>query len=545
MFGFFKRKKKSEQNNLADQVSLGVNAGNLERHSEAGREFVKAFSGYDGTTGQNLKKGLSQISNMKLNPDPNYYERNVKQQAGFSAEVLDAARKNKNVILNGNSERYARVDDVAGHKTNETAFDITALDSGGNEIYDLSGQMKFLKFQMNDNGVYTIDTKDFSKVISGIKKENGVNFRDKYPEGKYIVPKDAFDDVKNELHTIEKELQKKYDNALKTGNVELQEKFKMELDYAKKVDKNLMKSEVTAHDAIVARLEPDKLTRKEIAKLGHEAGVNYAKSAAVIKGSMTFARCVNKVVNGEMTAQEAAAEITTETAKGAIVGYATGQANTALAAVMRNSSKEALRKLGSSSAPAQIVTFTTSVFRILNDRMEGKITDEECFHNIAKSGVGVIGTFKAGVVGEVAGKAIGKKIGGAVGAFGGPVGAIVGSVVAGVVIDATYDYAVKTMKAPEIARAERIQIEQQCEQLHLQLEEYREHFRRTYIANTNELVGVFGNSLQDMAAALKMNDADSFIMGANTITKALGGKTQFNTVDEFEALLDSDDAFDL
>lgn len=545
MFDFFKKKKKSEQKNIADQVSLGINAGNLERHSDAGREFVKAFSGYDGKTDQQLKKGLSQIAEMKLNNNPEYYERNVKQQAGFSAEVLDVARKNKKAILEGDSIRYSRVDDVVGHKTNETAFDITALDKNGREIYDLSGQMKFLKFQADKNGTYSVNIKDYSKVISGIKKESGVNFRDKYPEGKYIVPRDAYDGVKSELQSIENELQKKLNYAKKTGNIELQEKFKTELDYAKKVDKNLMKSEVTANEAITARLEPEKLTRQEIVKLGHDAGVKYAKSAALIKGSMTFANCLNKVVNGEITPEEAVAEIAAETTKGAIAGYATGQANTALAAVMRNSSKEAIKKLGASSAPAQIVTFTTSVFRIVNDRMEGKISDEECFHNIAKSGVGVIGTFKAGAVGEVVGKSIGKKIGGAIGVFGGPVGAIIGSVVAGVVIDATYDYAIITLKAPGIARQERIQIEQECEQLHMQLEQYRDNFRGTYIASTNELIEVFGNSLRDMAMALKMNDANSFIMGANAITKALGGTTQFNTVDEFEAFLKSDEAFDL
>ena len=296
-------------------------------------------------------------------------------------------------------------------------------------------------------------------------------------------------------------------------------------------------------EAELAVTNPFGITTKELVQLGHDAGVRYAKSAAVIKGSMAVARCINEIIDGKMTTEEATAEISVEIAKGAIVGYSTGQASTALAAIMRNSSKEALKKLGESSAPAQIVIFTTSVFRIVNDRMEGRITDEECFHNIAKSGAGIIGSFKFGAVGEVVGKSIGEKIGGVMGGIGGPVGAIVGSVVAGVVINATYDYAITTLKAPGIARQERIQIEQECEQLHMQLEQYRENFRNTYIANTNELIEVFGNSLRDMATALKMNDANSFIMGANTITKALGGTTQFNTVDEFEAFLESDDMF--
>lgn len=512
MFDFFKKKKKNEQKNIADQISLGVNAGNLEKYSDAGREFVKAFSGYDGTTGQNLQKSLSGIASGKPN---------MAGQRGYAAEVQDVAKRNAEEIIKGSDIRYSRVDDLPGHAVNETPFDIMAVDSNGNEIISLGSQMKFNQ----GNPADVVD-----KLI-------GKNFRAKYPHAQYSVPADRYDAIKQAMSDKAASLEKQLDKARNNGNFELVNTLEERLNYVKDAEKKLVPSKLTLDEAELAVLDPIGTTTKEVVQLGHDAGIRYAKSSAMIKGSMTFAGCLNKVVNGEMSAEEAVTEITEATAKGAIVGYATGQANTALASVMRNSSKEALRKLGNSSAPAQIVTFTTSIFRIVNDRMEGRITDEECFHNIAKSGVGVIGTFKAG--------AIGQKIGGAVGAVGGPVGAIVGSVVAGVVIDATYDYAVKTLKAPSIAKQERIQIEQQCEILHLQLEQYRENFRNTYIANTNELVGVFGNSLQDMAIALKMNDADTFIMSANTITKKLGGTTQFDNVDEFKEFLDSDEAFNL
>lgn len=520
MFNFWRRKKKNDQKNIEDQVALGINAGNLERHSDAGREFVKAFSGYDGTTGQELQKSLSGIASGKPN---------MPGQRGYAAEVQDVAKRNADEILKGSDIRYSRVDDLAGHAVNETPFDIMAVDAKGNEIISLGSQMKF------NQG----DPADVVDTLVGKK------FREKYPHAQYSVPADRYDAIKQAMADKASSLEEQLEKARSNGNVQLANTLEERLEYVKDAEKKLVKSKLTLAEAEKAVLDPRGTTAKEVVQLGHDAGVQYAKSAAVIKGSMTFARCLNKVVNGEMTADEAAAEIAVETTKGALIGYATGQANTALSAVMRNSSKEALRKLGGSSAPAQIVTFTTSVFRIVNDRMEGKITDEECFHNIAKSGVGVIGTFKAGAIGEVAGKAIGKKIGGTMGAFGGPVGAIVGSVVAGVVIDATYDYAVKTLKAPGIARQERLQIERECEELHLQLEQYRESFRNTYIAHTNELVGIFGNSLRNMALAINMNDADSFIMSANTITKALGGTAQFDTVDEFEAFLDSDDAFNL
>lgn len=512
MFDFFKKKKKNEQKNIADQVSLGVNAENLGRHSDAGSEFVKAFSGYDGTTGKNLQKSLSGIASGKPN---------MPGQRGYAAEVLDVAKRNAEEKLKGSDIRYSRVDDLPGHTVNETPFDIMAVDSNGNEIISLGSQMKFNQ----GDPVDVVDT-----LV-------GKNFREKYPHAQFSVPADRYEAIKQAMADKASSLEKQLNKARSDGNVELANTLEERLDYVKDAEKKLIPSKVSLEEAELAVLDPLGTTAKEVVQLGHDAGVKYAKSAAIFKGSMEFARCLDKVVNGEMSAEEAATEITVETAKGAMIGYATGQANTALASVMRNSSKEALRKLGSTNAPAQIVTFTANVFRIVNDRMEGRITDEECFHNIAKSGVGVVGTCKAG--------AIGAKIGGTVGGLGGPIGAIVGSVIAGVIIDATYDYAVEKLRAPEIAKQERIQIEQQCKILHHQLEQYRENFRNTYIANTNELIGVFGNSLRDMAIALKMNDADSFIMSANIITRKLGGNTQFDTVDEFEAFLDSDDAFDL
>ena len=517
MFDFWKRKRKNEQKNIADQISLGMNAENLRKYSEAGREYAKAYSGYDGESGKELQKSLSGIANGK---------NNLPGQRGYAAEVQDVAKRNAEEILKGSDIRYSRVDDLPGHKINETPFDIMAVDSYGKEIQSLGSQMKFNQGNPSD----VVDT-----LV-------GKKYREKYPHAQYSVPEDRYDDIKKAMAdkaiTIKKQLQR----AKRDGDIERAKDLEERLNYVNKANKKLVKSKLTLADAEKAVLNPQKVTVKEITKLGNDVGVKYAKSAAAISGTLTFARCVNEVIDGKMTAEEAAINVTKDSAKAAVNAYATGQANTMISSLMCNSSKEVIRTLGKSSAPAQIVTFTTNVFRIVNDRLEGRITDEECFHNITKSGIGIIGTAHAG---KVVGTAIGKKIGGSVGAIGGPIGALVASVVAGVIIDSAYDYAVDVLKAPGIARQERRQIEKECELLHVQLEQYRENFRDTYIAHTKELFGVFGNSLHDMAIALKMNDADSFLMGANTITKTLGGNTQFNNVDEFEAFLESDRTFNL
>jgi hypothetical protein len=510
MFSIFK--KKSSQQNIADEITLGANAEDLSKFSQAGTEYVKSFTGYDGVLDQQLKKSLSGIASGKPN---------LPSQKGFAAEVQDVARRNVEEILKGSDIRYSRVDDIPGHAVNETPFDIMAITKDGKEIISLGSQMKF-------NQGYPASVVD---TLTGPK------YREKYPHGQYSVPSDRCEAIRNALSDKIKSLEDQLKTAKADGKTNIIVKLQERIDYAKKVKENLVESKLTLKEAENAVLHPLGTTVGEVARLGHEVGVNYAKSAALIRGSMTFARCLNQVIKGEMGAGEATKEVAKEATKAAALGYVTGQANTALAAIMRNSSNEIIRKLGTSSAPAQIIAFSISAFRIVNERLEGKISDEECFHGIAKAGIGVVGTYQAG--------AIGAKIGGSIGALGGPVGAIVGSVIAGVFINSTYDYAVATLKAPGLAKLERFQIEKECDQLRIQLKEYRDNFRHTFVAHTSEVAGLFGNTLRDMALALEMEDADSFILGSNTITQSLGGKTQFDSVDGFKKFLDSDEPLDL
>lgn len=517
MFDFFKKKKNDEKSKVdSSMVSLGANAQNLNRGSEAARQHVVAYSGHDGVSGKDFQQSLSKLGNGL----------NVEAKKGYTAEVMDVAKRNAENILDGNDIRFSRVDDLPGHKVNETPFDIMAIAPDGTEIIELGSQMKF-------NNALPEDVVD----ILMSKK-----FRQKYPHAQYSVPGDRFDKIKVAMEDKERNLSEQLKKAKELGDVERVTSLEERLGFLRKAKKNLVKSKVELAEAKEAVLHPQTTTLKNMAEVGHDTGVKYAKSAMQITGALTFARCVSKTMKGEMTPRDAAREVAYETAKSGGTGYITGQANTMLASVMSNSSKEFIRKLGSSSAPAQIIAFSTSVFKIINDRNAGKMTDEECFNEIAKSGIGVVGTFNAGVVGEVAGAKIGEALGFA---CGGPVGAIVASLVAGMIINSTYDYAVYTLKSPGIAKQERIEIEEYCKVLNAELENYRTEFRNTYVKYTYELTNVFGESLKTMAVALQMNDADLFVGGANAITHALGGTTQFNNFNEFQTFLSSDEVFDL
>jgi hypothetical protein len=54
----------------------------------------------------------------------------------------------------------------------------------------------------------------------------------------------------------------------------------------KKVDKNLQKSDVSKKEAIEARKNPKKVVAKAIVKTAHEAGVEGAKTGAMIGGGI-------------------------------------------------------------------------------------------------------------------------------------------------------------------------------------------------------------------------------------------------------------------
>ncbi|MGN0602896.1 MAG: hypothetical protein ACI4I2_02875 [Oscillospiraceae bacterium] len=507
------QKKKTDLSKLSDGVSLAANSDILTRYSDAGKELQVGLTGVDNSTGQVMQKSLIGISEYKINPE--WKDNNIKQQAGFSAEVLDTAKRNAEAAKNGDSIRYTRVDDITGRAVNETAFDVTAIDmTSGLEVENAAAQMKFIK----------------SSPEELAKQLTGKDFSQKYPHGKYMVAKDDYSKVMECLNDQEQQLMVKYDNAASKGNVEVADKIADQLEYTQKVKANLKPSVVTREEAIFARNHPNLTIAKETIKSGHQVGKQCALVSGGVSGALSLVTNVNKYLSGEISSNEAIENIGKDVVVASGKGYIIGQANTALGAVLKNSSKEILRKLGQSNAPAYIISMTTAVLGVLKKRADGKITDAECIDEIARSGVGLAGSATGGA---------------AVGLFFGPAGAIIGSLIGGVVVDKMYVYACEQLKAPYYAKEERMLIEQQCRELHEELENFRSQFEATYVSHTQELRQIFGDCFRGMAEALEVNNPDVFIASANRITTSLGGNTQFSTVKEFSDFLDSGEPLDL
>lgn len=125
---------------LEDAALAGGAAETVRRYGSAIKEHSVAYYGVDNEAGVRLTKGLKSISESKINPD--FADSNIKQQAGFSAEVKSTARGNAENIIRGRSTRFRRTDDLG--MVNDPLRDVVEVDASGRVIPGSGSQMKFV-----------------------------------------------------------------------------------------------------------------------------------------------------------------------------------------------------------------------------------------------------------------------------------------------------------------------------------------------------------------------------------------------------------------
>ncbi len=187
------KKEKKIKQKIEDIKNAGVAGAayeTVQRYGAAAKQHYVAYSGQDNEIGKNFVKGLKQISEEKINPDYEY--RNIHQQAGFSAEVKDVARANAEKIINGDSTRKIRTDDLGS--VNDPLYDIVTIDAEGNVIDGSGAQMKFLGASENDltgegnaaRALEKLQSKKFQKYLDA--------------DAKIDVPSDQYDKIIQEAN---------------------------------------------------------------------------------------------------------------------------------------------------------------------------------------------------------------------------------------------------------------------------------------------------------------------------------------------------------
>ena len=508
-----KEKKKSGFNSIESSAQSGAAHEVVNRYGSASKEHLVAYSGRDNEFDKTLKRGLNKTAQSKVNPD--FEKQNIKQQAGFAAEDKYTARQNTEKIISGSKDRYRRTDDLG--RVNDPLFDHVLLDSEGIEIPGTGEQMKFVGSNPKDC-LNLLQSEKFKKYLDA--------------NASITVPSDYYEDIIQEASKKIQSLEIQLDKARKEGNVELERSISEQLKKLRKIKQNIKNSGITNREAIFARTHPELSTAEDIVKISHRAGIEQAKTGAIIGGSLSLIKNLVEVTKGNKKAEDAAIELVKDTGKGAVAAYTTAFAGSAVKAGMQNAKSSMVRALSETNAPAAIVTSTIDISKTLIRYMKGEISGTDCLTEIGEKGAGGISSAMFTIVGQ---SVIPIPI----------VGAMVGSIVGYALSSTYYHVLLDSLKKAQLAHQERLRIEAECEESIQLIRQYKIEMNNNANKYLKHCSQVFDMALKQMDDAFLSGDIDKFIGGANKITVSLGGTTQFSTMEQFDDFMESDQEFNL
>jgi hypothetical protein len=199
---------------------------------------------------------------------------------------------------------------------------------------------------------------------------------------------------------------------------------------------------------------------------------------------------------------------------------------------MQNAQSSALRNIAKTNLPGTIVAVTLEVGKTLKKFIKNEISGGECSQELGEKGTGMTASAVFATIGQIAIP---------IPVIGGLIGGMLGYSLSG----AFYRQLTDALKEAKLAREERIRIEKECEEAIRMIRQYRAEMENAINQYLSDYMGVFQSAFDNIKNALELGDIDGFISGANTITKKMGGKPQFETFDGFKNFMNSSETFKL
>lgn len=518
------KEQKRKASTIQNVGVAGADTEVVQRYGSAVKEHLVAYSGVDNETGQQLAKGLKSISEHKINPD--FADSNIKQQAGFSAEVKTAARDSAEKIIQGSSKgKVTRTDDMVKQSDGKGR----TIGGKNEQLYDIA--------EVDANGVYIEGTGRQLKFVGGTAKECtekllGTKF-DKYRDADVPIeiPADFYDEVNGQLSEKSQELRKQIAAAEQKGKFELAERHRKRLQKVEKTQQNLRKGKLTNDEAIEARLHPKLSTVKDITKVAHRSGMEGAAIGAAVGGGISFIQNTVEVIKGDKAPKDAIVDVVGNTGKASAMGYATSFIGSAVKGAMQNASSAYVRALSKSNLPVNIVVSVCEVSKTLYRYGTGNIDGLQCFAELGEKGTGMLG--------GSAGGAVGAAVGSVIPVVGTIVGGLVGSMAGYALSTAYYNGLQEVLNEAKLAHEERLIIEAECEESIRAMREYRLQIDLAVNNYMREHIAVFSSALSQMELAYQSGKVEDFIESSNSIIRQLGAKPLFETKEEFHALMKS------
>lgn len=499
---------KKKNNNLRNSAIAFASFSDIEKYGTAGQEFLKGLRGIDYSTGTQFDRSLLDISNYKINPE--FASNNIKQQAGFSAEIASVSKRNADAIIEGSESRFSRSEDITSYGKNHNVVDVVEFTENGT----ITSQVKFVsdpealarKIAQGEGG----GKNDYSRYLTADKLE---------------VPTEQVEQMKAVCQQKQVQLAEQADRARLNGNEELAAKLQKQSDNYGELEGKIADSKVTTEEAINYRLNPEWETLKDITGVSHQAGIEGAKLGVAIGGSISLVTNIYSVWSGDKEFKEAAMDVATGTLASGGIGYATTFTGTMLKTYMGQSSSEITRNLSNTGLPGMVVSTCLSTGKSIRRFVNGEIDGTELMSEIGGSSVGMVSGSFFTVVGQLA---IPIPI----------VGGLIGGMIGYTLSNMFYYNFMDALKGAKISRERRKVIEMQCEAAITIANAYKlkidEFFDQKLVQLDKESKTLF-NVMNSVNIT-----ADEYCEGMNRFASVLGKDLAIKNMKELDEVMLSD-----
>lgn len=514
-----KNTKKNDNGAINDKSNTGLMDTTLGlaseevvgRYGSAAGEYIKGYKGRIADSGKTVEKGLKQISESRVNENHRYS--NLKQQAGFSAEVHYENRTNANNIINKSQNRISRTDNVG--MVNHKKYDFLAVDTGGNPITDNSeplwgAQMKFCgKYSTSEEA-----TKSAQKLARNLAGDKWTRYRG----NDVLVPHEQYDEIVRYSSQKSVELFEQAENERLLGNVDKANIHELKAKRFEQVSIDVEDSGFTSKEAMFLREHPKLSTAKYVTETSHAAGLEQAKAGAVISGSISTAQNIISIVNRDKELSEAIKDVAKDSATGAATSYVLTAGGTAAKGFMENSGKAYFENLSKANMPSMIATATVQIGKSLARYARGEIDALELSEELGEKGTGMVAASWGAAIGTAVFPGIGT-------AIGGMIGYMTSSML--------YQSSMKTLKEARISEERRYKIRAILVEAKVEIERLQDELEGIINDFYSKREKEFCDSFGLINFGIINNDIDIFTEGLNKIAIEMGSCLDFKNFEEF------------
>lgn len=499
-------------------INVGVASANIDavgRFGSASAEYVKSYTGVDNEMGKMLDKGLKGISTSKVHPD--YAEQNIRQQAGFSAEVHKVASTNAENIIQGNPRRLSRTDDQPQlFGKNHPVYDHVEIDADGVVIPGSGSQMKFVTDYENL----------LKKIAQG--RDGKSNDLSRYLDPQLDLPSEQVEKAREFCTEQARKMRRQAERLEAIGKGELAARKRVAAENYEKLRSNIRDSGMTTDQAIFYRKHPVCGTAIDIATTGHRAGLTGAGYGAAIGGVISIVTNGIALYQGNKESEKALLDTIAGTSKAAAVGYGTAFVGATAKGIMQQSSSAAVRTLSRTSLPALAVSVCLEMGSAVTRYTRGEINGTEFLEVVGEKGSGML----AGGLGAMLGQ-----IGIPIPIVGGLVGGMVGYMLSSMF----YRDSLAAFQEADAAREDYLRIKAFCEEARANMEAYRLQFRACFSEWLQDRRAELTDCISRMDEAVETGQLDEFVSAANALAACMGTALQFATREEFDGFMTTDE----